>query len=183
MATSKAIGPAISAPDKAKFRASLTISMNRIFYLCTVKKTIFFNRPPSFKLNEEDLADWIYECVKEKDVTIKRLNINFINEDEMLNLNQRHLKHDNHTDILTFSYNDQPIIESEIFISIERVRENAKIYSETIENETLRLISHGLLHIFGMKDGTKALKETMVKEEDVFIRKFHVKHTRSEKNL
>ena len=47
----------------------------------------------------------------------------------------------------------------------------------------LRLISHGLLHILGMKDGTKALKETMVKEEDVFIRKFHVKHARSEKNL
>ena len=86
-------------------------------------------------------------------------------------------------DILTFSYNDQPIIESEIFISIERARENAKMYSETFENETLRLISHGLLHILGMKDSTKALKETMVKEEDLFMRKFHVKHARSEKNL
>ena len=157
--------------------------MNRIFYLCTVKKTIFFNRPPSFKLNEEDLADWIYECVKEKDATIKRLNINFINEDEMLNLNQRHLKHDNHTDILTFSYKDQPIIESAIFISMEKVRENSKIYYETPENELLRLISHGLLHILGMKDSTKALRETMAKEEDVFMRKFHVKHARSEKNL
>ena len=115
--------------------------MNRIFYLCTVKKIIFFNTPHSFKLNEQDLAEWIYECIKEKDATIKRLNINFIKEDEMLKLNQRHLKHDNHTDILTFSYKDQPIIESEIFISIERARENAKIYSETLENETLRLIS------------------------------------------
>ena len=157
--------------------------MNKIFYLCTVKKTIFFNTPPSFKLNEQDLADWIYECVKEKDATIKRLHINFIKEDEMLNLNQRHLKHDNHTDILTFNYNDQLIIESEIFISFERACENAKIYSETVENEVLRLISHGLLHIFGMKDTTNALKEVMVKEEDVFMRKFHVKHARSEKKL
>ena len=57
--------------------------MNRIFYLCTVKKTIFFNNLPSFKLNEQDLADWIYECVKEKDATIKRLDINFIKEDEI----------------------------------------------------------------------------------------------------
>ena len=157
--------------------------MNRIFYLCTVKKTIFFNTPPSFKLNEQDLADWIYECVKEKDATIKRLEINFIKEDEMLNLNQRHLKQDNHTDILTFNYNNQLIIESEIFISFERACENAKIYSETVENEVLRLISHGLLHIFGMRDTTNALKEVMVKEEDVFMRKFHVKHARSEKNL
>ena len=157
--------------------------MNRIFYLCTVKKTIFFNNPPSFELNEQDLADWIHECAKEKEATIKRLDINFITEDEMLNLNQRHLKHDNHTDILTFSYKDQPIIESEIFISYERACENAKMYSETIENEILRLISHGLLHIFGVKDNTKALKRAMVKEEDGFIRRFHVKHARSEKNL
>ena len=157
--------------------------MNRIFYLCSVKKTIFINNLPSFKLNEQDLADWIYECVKEKDATIKRLDINFIKEDEMLNLNQRHLKHDNHTDILTFSYKNQPIIESEIFISCERACENAKTYSESVENEILRLISHGLLHIFGMKDSTKALKEAMVKEENVLMRKFHVKHARSEKNL
>ncbi len=157
--------------------------MNKIFYLCTVKKTIFFNTPPSFKLNEQDLANWIYECVKEKGATIKRLNINFIKENEMLNLNQTHMKHDNHTDILTFSYKDQPIIESEIFISFERACENAKMYSETVENEVLRLISHGLLHIFGMKDSTKVLKEAMVKEEDVLMRKFHVKHARSEKKL
>ena len=157
--------------------------MDRIFYLCTVKKTIFFNNLPSFRLNEQDLADWIYECVKEKDATIKRLDINFIKEDEMLNLNQRHLNHDNHTDILTFSYNDRHTIESEIFISFERACQNAKTYSETAENEILRLISHGLLHIFGMKDTTKELKALMVKEEDVFMRKFHVKHARSEKNL
>ena len=168
---------------KTNIPSSLTISISRIFYICIVKKTIFFNKLPSFKLKQQDLTEWIYECAKEKGVAIKRLYINFISEDEMLNLNQRHLKHDNHTDILTFSYKEQPIIESEIFISMERVRENAKIYYETPENELLRLISHGLLHILGMKDSTKALRETMAKEEDVFMRKFHVKHARSEKNL
>ena len=149
--------------------------MNRIFYLCTVKKTIFFNTPPSLKLNEQDLADWIYECVKDKDATIKRLNINFIKEYEMLKLNQRHLKHDNHTDILTFSYNDQPIIESEIFISIERVRENAKIYSETIENETLRVVIHGVLHCMGYNDKTSEQAKIMRNKEEEFISLFHVK--------
>ena len=86
--------------------------MNRIFYLCTVKKTIFFNTPPSLKLNEQDLADWIYECVKDKDATIKRLNINFIKEDEMLNLNQRQLKHDNHTD--SHSTHRQPNTQTDV---------------------------------------------------------------------
>ena len=101
----------------------------------------------------------------------------------MLDLNRKHLNHDEHTDILTFCYKDQLIIESEIFISFERARENAKNYSETVENEILRLISHGLLHIFGMKDSTKALKASMTKQENIFMKKFHVKHATSEKSI
>ena len=157
--------------------------MIKNFYLCTVKKTIFFNNTPNINLRQQDLSDWIYECVKEKGVTIKRIDINFITEDEMLKLNQKHLKHDNHTDILTFCYNDHSKIESEIFISFDRAKENAKAYSETIENEVLRLMSHGLLHNFGMKDSTKAMREAMVKEENNLMRKFHVKHKKSEKTL
>tara|TARA_B100000963_G_scaffold336110_1_gene330880 strand:- start:14421 stop:14867 length:447 start_codon:yes stop_codon:yes gene_type:complete len=148
-----------------------------------VKKIISFNNVPAVNLRQQDLSDWVYDCVGERGLKIKRLVINFISEDEMLNLNQKHLKHDNHTDILTFCYNDQSRIESEIFISTDRARENAKGHSETVENEILRLISHGLLHNFGMKDSTKALKEKMTKEENSLMRKFHVKHKNSEKAL
>ena len=101
----------------------------------------------------------------------------------MLDLNRKHLNHDEHTDILTFCYKDQLIIESEIFISFERARENAKNYSETVENEILRLISHGLLHIFGLRDSTKAMKAAMTKQENNFMKKFHVKHSTSEKAI
>ena len=101
----------------------------------------------------------------------------------MLNLNREHLKHDNHTDILTFSYNDHLTIESEIFICFERACENAQKHSQTPDNEVLRLISHGLLHIFGMKDNTRRLRNAMANEEDKIIAKFHVKHTTSEKTL
>ena len=148
-----------------------------------MKKTIFFNKASDLNLRKKTLLDWNFEFVLEKGVVIKRLDINFITEDEMLKLNQKYLKHDNHTDILTFCYNDLPIIESEIFISLDRAKENAKVHSETIENEILRLISHGLLHNFGMKDSTKAMREAMVKEENNLMRKFHVKHTKSEKTL
>ena len=157
--------------------------MNKNFYLYAVKKGIFFNNVPSLNLRQKDLSDWIYECVKERGAKIKRLDINFVTEDEMLNLNQKHLKHDTHTDIITFSYKDQVIIESEIFISFTRASENAKKYFETVENELLRLISHGLLHILGMEDTTKALKKKMAREENNLMTKFHVKHTRSEKAL
>ena len=157
--------------------------MNKNFYLYIVKRSIFFNNSPFLSLTQKDLSDWIYECVQERGAKIKRLEINFITEDEMISLNQKHLKHDYHTDILTFCYNDHLTIESEIFISVARARENAKTYSQTTENEILRLISHGLLHNFGMKDNTKALKEAMAYEENNLIRKFHVKHTRGEKAL
>ena len=155
--------------------------MNKNFYLCIVKKTVFLIDTPNLNLRESDLLDWIYECVHGKGAKIKRLEINFISEHKMLNLNKKHLKRDNHTDILSFSYNDHLMVESEIFISFERACENAKIYSETIENETIRLISHGLLHVLGMRDNTPALRSRMVKEENNFIRKFHVKHTMSNK--
>ena len=157
--------------------------MPKNFYICIVKKIISFNNAPALNLRQRDLSDWVNECVCERGSKIKRLVINFITEEEMLNLNQKHLKHDNHTDILTFCYNDQSRIESEIFISIDRARENAKAHSETIENEILRLISHGLLHNFGMKDSTKVQKEKMTKEENALMRKFHVKHVYGEKAL
>tara|TARA_B100000989_G_C19254080_1_gene349313 strand:- start:115 stop:561 length:447 start_codon:yes stop_codon:yes gene_type:complete len=148
-----------------------------------VKKIIFFNEYPSLNLRQSDLLDWISDCVREKGAKIKRLGINFIPEHKMLNLNKKHLKHDYHTDILTFSYKDHLTIESEIFICFERALENAKAHSETIENEILRLISHGLLHVLGMRDNTRNLKELMTKEEDNFVTKFHVKHTKGEKIL
>ena len=157
--------------------------MNKNFYLCIVKKIIFFNDYPSLNLRQDDLLDWIYGCVHEKGAKIKRLDINFIPEHKMLDLNKKHLKHDTHTDILTFSYKDHLTIESEIFICFERALENAVTHSETIEDEILRLISHGLLHVLGMSDKTPKLKELMTKEEDNFITKFHVKHTKGEKIL
>ena len=157
--------------------------MNKNFYLCIVRKKIFYNNIPSINLRQRDLSEWIHECVEGRGAKVKRLSINFIKEGEMLDLNRKHLNHDEHTDILTFSYKDQLIIESEIFISFERARENAKNYSETVENEILRLISHGLLHIFGMRDSTKAMKAEMTKQENSFMKKFHVKHTTSEKAI
>ena len=76
--------------------------MPKNFYLCIVKKTISFNNTPAVNLTQQALSAWVYECVEERGGKIKRLVINFITEDEMLNLNQKYLKHDTHTDILTF---------------------------------------------------------------------------------
>lgn len=95
-------------------------------------------------------------------------------------MNQNYLKHDTHTDIITFSYVAIPSVEAEIFISIDRMRENATLHSESVENEMLRLLSHGFLHCVGYNDGTEEEKLIMKEEENRCINMFHVKQ---EKNV
>ena len=101
---------------------------------------------------------------------------NFVSKEEMLVLNQKHLNHDTHTDIITFSYTSAPVISAEIYISTEQCRENASLNNTTVENELLRLISHGFLHAVGYNDKTKAEKLHMTAEENRCINMFHVKH-------
>ena len=100
---------------------------------------------------------------------------NFVSKEEMLVLNQKHLNHDTHTDIITFSYTSAPVISAEIYISTEQCRENASLNNTTTENELLRLISHGFLHAVGYKDKTEAEKHQMTAEENHCIDMFHVK--------
>jgi rRNA maturation RNase YbeY len=93
----------------------------------------------------------------------------------MLNINKDFLNHDSHTDVITFNYSLDNKIEGEIFISEFMLIQNAKKLFQSADNELLRLISHGLLHLLGYKDNDKAKKKEMSKEEDFFIKLFHVK--------
>ena len=79
----------------------------------------------------------------------------------MLELNQTHLDHDTHTDIITFDYGDSTSISAEIYISTDQCEENAQIFNVSIENETLRLISHGFLHCIGYNDKNEEEKNQM----------------------
>ena len=83
--------------------------------------------------------------------------------------------HDTHTDIITFSYASTSTIEAEIFISTDRMCENASLHGETTENEMIRLLSHGFLHTIGFKDSNSEEKSQMTTEENRCINMFHVK--------
>lgn len=93
-------------------------------------------------------------------------------------MNQDYLDHNTHTDIITFSYHTMPL-EAEVFISSPRMIENAKEFRQTIENEMIRLISHGFLHAIGYHDKTKEEKSIMTQEEDRCIKMFHVKQMKN----
>ena len=141
---------------------------------------IYFNNIPNQYLSAAVLTPWLESLAYFYSVKINNLHYNFVNESALLKMNQNYLKHDTHTDIITFSYVAIPSVEAEIFISIDRMRENATLHSESIENEMLRLLSHGFLHCVGYNDGTEEEKLIMKQEENRCINMFHVKQ---EKNV
>lgn len=106
---------------------------------------------------------------------VEAINYIFCNDDYLLKINKEYLSHDTLTDIVTFELNPpgKPIL-SDIYISIDRVKENATLYHESFLKELLRVIFHGILHLSGFNDKKKDEKETMRKMEEQYIDEFIV---------
>ena len=129
----------------------------------------------SFKLeNEGRYSKWITDVVHGEDCVIERLSYIFCDDTFLLELNRKYLNHDTLTDILTFPYNDSIGLKGEIYISIDRVRENADALGIDKSEELRRVMIHGVLHLLGHQDGTKEQKNRMRNLEDSKIRMFHV---------
>jgi rRNA maturation RNase YbeY len=105
--------------------------------------------------------------------TIEHINYIFCSDSYLLDLNQQYLQHDTLTDIITFHYhqNGHPIL-SDIYISWDRIKENARLFKTTYKKELLRVIFHGALHLCGYKDKTKKDQEIMRKKENYYLELF-----------
>lgn len=102
------------------------------------------------------------------------LNVVFCSDDFLLNINKSFLQHDYFTDIITFPLEETPKkTVAEIYISLDRVWENAQKQKVTFENELLRVLFHGVIHLTGFNDKTKAEKQLMSKEEDAWLFAFY----------
>ena len=127
-------------------------------------------------LSEADLAQWLNQIAAKEGYTVKELEYNFVDKDTMLALNQKQLNHNTHTDIITFDYSETKEIIAEAYISCYALSKNAKKYTQTVDNECLRLLCHALLHCFGFNDKSREQKEQMRSKEETYINLFHVKH-------
>jgi len=107
---------------------------------------------------------------------IGEISFVFASDEYLLRLNRRYLNHDYYTDILTFDYSEGDVISGDIFISVDRVRENAGLFNVEVEKEFLRVMVHGLLHLFGYSDAEEGEKMIMRAKEDEKITLFHVEH-------
>ena len=135
---------------------------------------IEFNYETDFKLeNEESIQHWISDCIESYGFKEGELNYIFCDDEYLLKLNVEFLDHDTLTDIISFDYTIGKLISGDIFISVERVRENAKIFNQSIENELNRVMIHGVLHYMGFKDKNPADKDAMTEEEDKCLALFN----------
>jgi rRNA maturation RNase YbeY len=119
-------------------------------------------------------TQWAEACCTVEGFAIGTINFIFCDDAYLLKMNQDYLDHDYYTDIITFDYVQGKVISGDIFISVERVRENADTFGDGFDEELTRVMAHGLLHLMGYKDGTSADQALMRKKEEEKLKMFHV---------
>ena len=138
---------------------------------------ISFNYENEFELpNEDQIATWISKVILSENKKEGEINYIFCDDDYLLNLNEQYLDHDTLTDIISFDYSVGNEIHGDIFISTERVLENAADFNVSFQEELQRVLVHGVLHYCGYKDKSEADEQLMRNKEDEKIKMFHVEH-------
>jgi probable rRNA maturation factor len=137
---------------------------------------ISFNYEIDFEIPEETIyIDWISSVILSENKSEGEINYIFCDDDYLVEINQQYLNHDTLTDIISFDYSLGNEIHGDIYISIERVRENAEEFKVSFEEELKRVMIHGVLHYCGYKDKSESDVLLMRSKEDEKIKLFHVK--------
>ncbi len=119
--------------------------------------------------NKQALKKWLLAVAKSEKKSIGELTYIFTTDDYLFNLNKKYLHHNTLTDIITFDYSEDGKLAGDIFISVERVKENARQFKISFEDELHRVMVHGVLHLAGYTDKTKVAKATMRKKENAAL--------------
>lgn len=129
----------------------------------------FHNEDISLRLPQIRLTrKWIRSIAYKFNKDIAFVNFIFCSDNYLLDINRTYLHHNYYTDIITFPYKDEPL-ESDIYISIDRVRDNARNFKVSFNSELRRVMAHGILHLCGFSDKSEKAKELMRGEEDLAL--------------
>lgn len=135
----------------------------------------FFNEDVDFKIpNPRKTKTWLKTIIESEGFELNQLNYIFCSDEYLLSVNQQYLNHDFYTDIITFDNSEETegVVEGDIFISIDRVKENAEQLSKTFKEELLRVLAHGVLHLVGYDDHEDEDELVMRQKEDTYIATF-----------
>ncbi len=132
----------------------------------------FFSEETSFSLPDPDTyTEWLNQVIRKfSSKHTKNINYIFCSDNYLLNVNTEYLQHNYYTDIITFDQSeDENELEADIFISIDRIKENAQEENIAFENELSRVMAHGILHLLGFGDKTETEKKVMREKEDACL--------------
>lgn len=130
----------------------------------------FFSEHPEYIFTEtESLGDWFVRCASAHGKIIAGLNVILVSDSELLDLNQRFLQHDTYTDIVTFDYSEGKKLEGELYISYDRILDNASLHDTDPDEELHRVMIHGVLHLIGYGDKSPEEQGVMRSREDEWL--------------
>ena len=138
---------------------------------------ISFNYETDFELeNEAQYEDWISCIIESEGFDEGEINYIFCDDEYLHKINVEYLNHDTLTDIISFDYTVGNLIQGDIFVSVERVKDNANDFNVSFEEELKRVLSHGVLHYCGYKDKSPKDEALMRSKEEEKMQMFHVEH-------
>ena len=123
--------------------------------------------------NKKQISDWLLSLAKSEGFTIINLHYNFVSAEKIQSINNQFLNHDYPTDVIAFDYCEDKELSGDVFVCQKIVEQNAVYYSQTPENETLRVLCHALFHLCGYKDKNSKDLAVMRSAEDKAIAAFH----------
>lgn len=128
-----------------------------------------------FRLNNKrEIKKWIGTVIASEGKRMGDIAYIFCSDEYLGSMNMQYLKHDTFTDIITFDYTEAGVVSGDIFISIDRVRDNAAKFNVSFLSELGRVMAHGILHLVGYKDKTSQEKEEMRGKEDLCLKTYPI---------
>ena len=115
------------------------------------------------------ITTWLKSVVKNENKSIGKISVIYVDDNYLLDINIKYLKHNYFTDIITFNYNQGLNISGDLYISIDTIKSNAEFYDTNFKNELLRVIVHGVLHLLGYNDCEESEKIVMREREDFYL--------------
>ena len=132
---------------------------------------LFYENIKPLKLQCSTFKKYINQLILNELSILGNINIIFCSDEYLLKINKQYLEHDYYTDIITFNYVENDIIAGDLFISYERIKENAESYETEVKREVVRVVFHGILHLVGYNDKTESEKKIMREKEDFYLQR------------
>ena len=127
---------------------------------------------PAPKFKRKTMKQVLQDKIAVQNKTTGNINVIFCSDEYLLEMNREHLKHDYLTDVITFNFCEGEMISGDIYISYDRLKDNAEIFGVQLENEIARVVGHGVCHLLGFNDKTEAEKAKMREEEEKILKMY-----------